>query len=56
MEIYDYRKLGGIEGTLVFLMGVKNMAEITKNLIDGGKSSDTPVAVIENGTNGRHRL
>ncbi|HPD56901.1 MAG TPA: uroporphyrinogen-III C-methyltransferase [Smithellaceae bacterium] len=37
-------------GTLVFLMGVKNLAEITKELIKNGKSPETPVALIRNGT------
>ncbi len=37
-------------GTLVFLMGVKNLPYITENLIKQGKSPDTPVAVIQWGT------
>ncbi len=36
--------------TLVFLMGVKNIATIARKLIEGGKPSDTPVAVIRWGT------
>ena len=36
--------------TLVFLMGVKNIATISSKLIKGGKSVDTPVAVIRWGT------
>jgi uroporphyrinogen III methyltransferase/synthase len=36
--------------TLVFLMGVKNIATISRKLIKGGKSADTPVAVIRWGT------
>jgi uroporphyrinogen III methyltransferase/synthase len=51
-----YQKLGGMDGTLVFLMGVKNMAGITESLMAGGQSSDTPVAVIENGTTSRQRV
>ena len=34
----------------MFLMGVKNLSEITKNLIINGKDKETPVAVIQNGT------
>lgn len=37
-------------GTLVFLMGVKNLADITRQLRLHGKSSQTPVAVIQRGT------
>lgn len=36
--------------TLVFLMGVKNIAHITDNLIKYGKAADTPSAVIRWGT------
>lgn len=37
-------------GTIVFLMGVEHMAEIILQLIANGRSSDTPVAVIREGT------
>ena len=37
-------------GTLVFLMGVEHMLEIVQRLIAHGRSSDTPVAVIQDGT------
>ncbi len=36
--------------TLVFLMGVKNLANITGKLIENGKSPDTPVALVRWGT------
>lgn len=36
--------------TLVFLMGVKNLANIVKNLVAHGKSADTPVALVRWGT------
>jgi uroporphyrinogen III methyltransferase / synthase len=36
--------------TLVFLMGVKNLENIVKNLIENGKPSDTPVALVRWGT------
>ncbi|MEN8210930.1 MAG: uroporphyrinogen-III C-methyltransferase [Thermodesulfobacteriota bacterium] len=41
--------------TLVFLMGVKNLANIAKNLINNGKSSDTPVALVRWGTTARQQ-
>ncbi|RLA89217.1 MAG: uroporphyrinogen-III C-methyltransferase [Deltaproteobacteria bacterium] len=37
-------------GTLVFLMGVKNLAEITEQLQAHGKLAQTPAAVIQQGT------
>lgn len=46
----DYAHYAKIEGTLVFLMGIKNLSEICAALIENGKDPDTPVAVIENGT------
>ena len=42
-------------GTLVFFMGVKNLAGITSNLVANGKHEDTPVAVIRWGTTPRQK-
>jgi uroporphyrinogen III methyltransferase / synthase len=38
------------DATLVFLMGVKNLENIVKNLIQNGKAKDTPVALVRWGT------
>ncbi|MBF0528277.1 MAG: uroporphyrinogen-III C-methyltransferase [Deltaproteobacteria bacterium] len=46
----DWRKIATGFGTLVFLMGIKNLANITANLISGGRSADTPAAVVRWGT------
>ena len=45
-----WAKLATGVGTLVFLMAVKNIDEMTKKLIEHGRSPDTPVAVIRWGT------
>jgi len=45
----DWRSLAGIE-TLVFLMGVKNLPNITSSLIMAGKSPETLAALIRWGT------
>jgi uroporphyrinogen III methyltransferase / synthase len=45
----DWKTLAGI-GTLVFLMGVKNLHYITSNLVAYGKGGDTPAALIRWGT------
>jgi len=37
-------------GTLVFLMGVENLEFIVTNLMNAGRSQDTPVALIRRGT------
>ena len=47
---HDYETIAKLEGTLVFLMGLGNLEKITENLIKHGKMSETPVAVIKNGT------
>ena len=41
--------LAGFDGTIVFLMGIKNIRKITEELIKAGKSPDTPSAVISRG-------
>ncbi|HVO64864.1 MAG TPA: uroporphyrinogen-III C-methyltransferase [Syntrophales bacterium] len=45
----DWKTLAGI-GTVVFLMGVKNLRQITTNLMVYGKHVDTPAALIRWGT------
>ena len=45
----DWKRIAGIE-TLVFLMGVKNLPQIVKNLIDNGRIPGTPAALIRWGT------
>jgi uroporphyrinogen III methyltransferase/synthase len=52
----DYEALAQMTGTMVFLMGVKNLPEISSNLIQHGKDPSTPVAVIEKGTTGEQRV
>lgn len=46
----DWANLAGLDHTIVFYMGLKNLAVISKNLIDNGKPSETPVAVVRWGT------
>ena len=42
--------LGQNPGTLVFLMGVKNLAENCRRLVSAGRAPETPAAVIQSGT------
>ena len=46
----DWAEIAASCGTLVFLMGVRNLPEIARRLIDGGRPSTTPAALIANGT------
>lgn len=46
----EYEGLASFPGTLVFYMGVGRLAEISRRLIDSGRRSDEPAAVIERGT------
>ena len=45
-----WEALGQNPGTLVFLMGVKNLPEICRRLVEEGRDPETPAAVIESGT------
>lgn len=44
--------LAALEGTLIFLMGLRKIEEITEGLIACGKSKNTPAAVIRGGFDG----
>lgn len=51
----DYETLAKLKGTLVFLMGIKNLPQIVTGLMEHGRSADTPVAVVSRGCTGRQR-
>jgi uroporphyrin-III C-methyltransferase/precorrin-2 dehydrogenase/sirohydrochlorin ferrochelatase len=46
----DWAGLGRARGTIVLLMAVERMALIASALMRYGRSSDTPVAVVQDGT------
>ena len=46
----DWERLSLGSGTVVFYMGVKNLPQITGNLLAHGRSPETPVALIRWGT------
>lgn len=52
----DWDHLPALPGTLVFFMGVKNLPEIVAQLLAGGRSPETPVAVIRWGTRPDQRV
>ncbi len=46
-----WRQIAGLPGgTLAIYMGVSEIANITKELLDGGMDASTPAAIIERGT------
>lgn len=45
----NWEKLAGID-TIVFLMAIKNIAFVSRRLIENGRAPETPVAVIRWGT------
>lgn len=51
----EWPRFASAEGTLVFLMGLKNLPHIVERLIREGKPSATPVALIQWGTYARQR-
>lgn len=46
----DWRSLAKVGGTIVVLMGVKNLPFIAEELVAGGLSPDTPAAAVRWGT------
>lgn len=51
----NYRALARLGGTIVILMGVKQLTRITRSLIAQGLAESTPAAIIEWGTIARQR-
>ncbi len=55
LSAMEWPRLASSEGTLVFLMGTKNLPHIVERLIQEGKASTTPVAAIRWGTYARQQ-
>jgi uroporphyrinogen III methyltransferase/synthase len=51
----DWAALAKVPGTLVVLMGLRNIQAIAATLIAHGRAADTPVAIISRGTTGRQQ-
>ncbi|MFG1676922.1 uroporphyrinogen-III C-methyltransferase [Micromonospora sp. NPDC049282] len=54
-SLVRWESLAGLRGTLVILMGLKNLAAISATLIAHGKPPHTPAAVIQEGTTAAQR-
>jgi uroporphyrin-III C-methyltransferase/precorrin-2 dehydrogenase/sirohydrochlorin ferrochelatase len=54
-SLVDWPALARLRGTLVVLMGVTHIAAIARELTAHGRSADTPVAMVQEGTLGEQR-
>lgn len=54
-SVHNWKALAASASTLVFVMGMKNLPDIAKNLIEAGLPADTPAALVHWGTTARHR-
>ena len=54
-SVHDWEALARSASTLVFVMGMKNLPEISRNLISAGMSPETPAALIHWGTTDHQR-
>lgn len=52
----NWNALANVKGTLVFLMGIANLKNISENLIKEGKDKDTPVAFVSWATRPNQRV
>jgi len=52
----DWELLAKFRGTIVILMGVKNLSSIASRLVARGKDPETPVAIIERGLDTGQRV
>ena len=55
-EVVKWKKLAKSVDTIVIMMGLSRIEEISKKLIQGGMDKNTPVAVIQNGTTSKQRM
>ena len=55
-EVVKWKKLANSVDTIVIMMGLSRIEEISKKLIEGGMDKTTPVAVIQNGTTPKQKM
>ena len=53
--VLEWPKLASSSGTLVFMMGMKNLPTIVANLLSEGRAPETPVALVRWGTRADQR-
>jgi len=55
-SLVNWGALARLQGTLVVLMGLKNLPRITERLLVEGKPADTPAAVVQEGSTDAQRV
>jgi uroporphyrin-III C-methyltransferase / precorrin-2 dehydrogenase / sirohydrochlorin ferrochelatase len=55
-SLVDWPALATLRGTLVVLMGLKNLPAIAETLLRHGRAGETPAAVVQEGTTGAQRV
>lgn len=55
-SLLDWDVLAKLQGTIVLMMGVGKLAQFADALMAGGKSADTPVTIIQEGTTAQQRV
>jgi uroporphyrin-III C-methyltransferase/precorrin-2 dehydrogenase/sirohydrochlorin ferrochelatase len=55
-SLVDWPALGRLRGTIVVLMGLKNLPAIAARLIAEGRSAQTPAAVVQEGSTAHQRI
>lgn len=53
---HNFEAIAKLDGTLVFLMGIKNLPIIVNDLVTNGKDPKTPIAIIEKGATADQRV
>ena len=54
-SVHNWQALAQSASTLVFVMGMKNLPDIARNLLDAGMDPATPAALVYRGTTPRQR-
>ena len=54
-SVHNWKALAASANTLVFVMGMKILPDISRNLIEAGLPADTPAALVHWGTTAKHR-
>ena len=55
-SLVDWSALARMRGTVVVLMGLKNLSAITGTLVAGGRAADTPAAMVQEASTGGQRV
>ena len=55
-EAVKWKRLAKSVDTIVIMMGLSRIDEICKQLVEGGRDKNTPVAVIQNGTTSKQKM